>query len=46
MEYLVEPTKTDRWIWKMDYCVRNNMPPAQEWAWNIADDEYNKQENK
>lgn len=30
----------DTWIWKMDYCKRNGLPPAQEWAWDKAGKAY------
>jgi len=29
-----------KWDWKMDYCRKNNLPPAQSWAWNEADKAY------
>ena len=29
-----------KWFWKMDYCRRNGLPPAQEYAWNIAEHAY------
>jgi len=27
----------DPWMWKMEYCKNNNLPPAQNWAWDIAE---------
>lgn len=36
----------NEWFWKMDYCKKNGLPPAQEWAWNIADKEWKKYLNK
>jgi len=33
---------TERWIWMMEYCRSNNLPPAQHWAWEIAAKEYDK----
>lgn len=27
----------ERWRWMMDYCKRKRLPPAQEWAWSIAE---------
>ena len=24
------------WAWKMDYCKKHELPPAQSWAWNKA----------
>lgn len=34
--------KSKKWAWMMDYCKKNRMPPAQEWAWTIAKKEYEK----
>ena len=31
---------TKKWIWMMDYCKKHTMPPAQKWAWNIAEKAY------
>jgi len=31
-----------RWFWKMKYCNEHSIPPAQTWAWDIADYEFNK----
>ena len=30
----------DKWSWKMDYCLKMGLPPAQEWAWQIAEKEF------
>ena len=30
-----------KWFWKMNYCRRNGLSPAQEWAWSIAEYAYN-----
>ena len=30
----------ERWRWMMDYCKKKKLPPAQEWAWDIAEKEY------
>lgn len=35
-------TKNNKWRWKMDYCKDKHTPPAQSWAWNEAEREYNK----
>lgn len=32
----------DKWSFKMDYCKTHGIPPSQEWAWNEAEEEYNK----
>lgn len=24
------------WIWRMDYCKQQGIPPAQAWAWDKA----------
>jgi len=31
---------TEKWNWKMEYCKVNNIPPAQTWAWNEAEEAY------
>jgi hypothetical protein len=37
------PTEIERkWFWKMDYCLKNRIPSAQTWAWDKAEEEYNK----
>ena len=30
----------DKWIWMMDYCKKNGIPPAQQWAWDRASKAY------
>lgn len=30
----------DAWVWMMDYCHRNRLPPAQKWAWDKAKKAY------
>ena len=30
----------DKWIWMMDFCKKNGIPPAQQWAWDSADKAY------
>ena len=30
-----------KWFWKMDYCKRKAIPPAQTWAWEKAEKAYN-----
>ena len=27
-----------KWVWMMDYCKKRSIPPAQEWAWRMAED--------
>ena len=27
----------DKWRWKMDYCKKQGIPPAQTWAWEQAE---------
>ncbi len=29
-----------KWHWMMDYCLQNNLPPAQKWCWDLAEKEY------
>ena len=26
-----------KWFWMMDYCKKNQIPPAQSWAWKMAE---------
>jgi hypothetical protein len=26
-----------KWCWKMDYCKKQGIPPAQTWAWEQAE---------
>jgi len=30
-------TVEDKWRWKMDYCKKQGIPPAQTWAWEQAE---------
>jgi len=30
-----------KWLWMMEYCKKNVLPPAQKWAWDKAENEYN-----
>lgn len=30
----------DKWIWMMDFCKKNGIPPAQQWAWDRASKAY------
>jgi len=30
-----------QWTWMMDYCKRQGIPPAQKWAWDRAEREFN-----
>jgi len=29
-----------KWLWKMQYCKENRIPPAQSWAWSEAEEAY------
>ena len=29
-----------QWVWMMEYCKKQGIPPAQGWAWKKASDEY------
>lgn len=31
---------TLKWSWKMDYCKKQEIPPAQKWAWDLAEKMY------
>lgn len=33
-------SEVDKWTWKMVYCEEKGLPPAQAWAWNIAENAY------
>jgi hypothetical protein len=28
---------TEKWFWKMGYCKKYGLPPAQKWAWDKAE---------
>ena len=30
-----------KWSWMMDYCKRKQIPPAQKWAWDKAENAFN-----
>jgi hypothetical protein len=32
-----------KWFWKMDYCKKKQIPPAQSWAWDEAETTHNEQ---
>jgi hypothetical protein len=29
-----------KWLWKMEYCKEQRIPPGQDWAWDEAEREY------
>jgi hypothetical protein len=31
----------EKWLWKMDYCKKKKFPPAQAWAWDLAEVAFN-----
>lgn len=33
-------SKIQKWFWMMDYCKSNNLPAAQDWAWDMAEKAY------
>ena len=33
-------SKIFKWFWKMDYCKKHGIPPAQKWAWGEAEKAY------
>jgi len=35
-----------KWFWKMEYCYNHGLPPAQEWVWNKAEQEWLKECSK
>jgi hypothetical protein len=36
---------TSKWFWMMEYCEKHKLPPAQEWGWVKAENEYYKGNN-
>jgi hypothetical protein len=34
----------DKWLWKMAYCKKKGLPPAQSWAWDKAEEAWNMKE--
>ena len=30
-----------KWFWMVDYCKRKEIPPAQKWAWDEAENAFN-----
>lgn len=30
----------DQWLWMMNYCQKQRIPPAQAWAWEQAKKAY------
>lgn len=35
IEYPIE-----KWFWKMDFCKTQGISPAQTWAWDLAEKQY------
>ena len=31
------------WFWMMDFCKKKRLPPAQKWAWGMAQNELTKE---
>ncbi len=31
-----------KWGWKMDWCKKQGYPPAQHWAWMLAEEAWKK----
>lgn len=38
--------KEMQWSWKMDYCKKKGIPPAEMWAWREAEKAYLKELSK
>ena len=36
---------SQKWLWMVDYCNDNGLPPAQTWAWDRAEKAFNEQTN-
>jgi hypothetical protein len=36
--------KDEQWLWMMNYCKDNRLPPAQSWAWKRAKEAYIKED--
>ena len=32
--------KGRKWMWKMNYCKKNRIPPGEVWAWELAEIRY------
>jgi len=37
------PITDEKWFWKINYCVRKNIPAAEAWAWKEAEIAYDEQ---
>jgi len=40
-----EDALIEKWFWKMEYCNKRRIPPAQQWAWEEADAAFAKAHN-
>lgn len=36
----------EKWVFKMKYCQKHKIPPAQSWAWELAEKEYQEVKTK
>ena len=34
---MTEIANPNKWHWKMQYCKKHGIPPAQSWAWDEAE---------
>jgi hypothetical protein len=41
-----ESAIVEKWLWKMDYCKEKKFPPAQAWAWDLAEAAFNEREKR
>lgn len=32
-----DKARVAKWFWKMDYCKKHGLAPAQNWMWDIAE---------
>jgi hypothetical protein len=32
--------REEKWLWMMEFCKKQGIPPAQSWAWNLAKKKY------
>ena len=39
----IEGTASKKWFWKMEYCRKHRLPPAQAWAWDEAEKAFSEQ---
>jgi hypothetical protein len=43
---LKQKKTTEKWMWKMDFCKKNQLAPAQKWAWDKAENAFRIEQGK